>query len=115
MMRKRYTKLITPITGSELRSGPRMLHVRMALHGKSRLELSGSIVILKWIQVSPLVDINNPVSGMSRELRGSSRIAIRRLCIFARAIFDQDRKDFWKSEEQKMFYLPLSPVVMITC
>ena len=103
MMRKRYTKPITHITGSELQFGLRMLLVQMALHDKSRLGPSGSIVILKWIQVSPSVDISNPVSGMSREWRGSSRIATRRLCIFARAIFDQGREEFWESEVQKLF------------
>jgi len=80
-----------------------MLLVQMELHGKSRLEPSGSIVILKWIQVSPSVDISNPVSGMSREWRGSNRIATRRLYIFARAIFDQGREELEESEEQKMF------------
>jgi hypothetical protein len=97
MMRRRYTKLITHITGSELRFGPTMLFVQMALQGKSRLEQSGSIVILKWTQVSPSVDISNPVSGMSREWRGSSRIVTRRLYIFARAIFDQGRDEFWET------------------
>jgi hypothetical protein len=87
-----------------------MLLVQMELHGKSRLEPSGSIVILKWIQVSPSVDISNPVSGMSREWRGSSRIATRRLYIFARAIFDQGREKFWESEEQKLFLTTSSPV-----
>ena len=110
MMRKQYTKRITHITGSELRFGLRMLLVQMELHGKSRLEPSGSIVILKWIQVSLSVDISNPVSGMSREWRGSSRIATRRLYIFARAIFDQGREKFWESEEQKLFLTTSSPV-----